>query len=365
MRERVSISAVVIAALLVVGPAPGAAQSQTVTVDDLKTPSSPGFVVLGVEPTSVQRPTTPRAVGLSLLSSVRDGGNLIPKNYAFEVAPYWLASRPSLTYEDWNSAGVAQTMLHSFALSFATTSVAGQNGQKSATGTGVGVRTLLLKGRETQAARAVRDEIEILQAEMRHPNTTHEREDVINVELREQALQLQTLNRQRAGWVLEIAAAIGAKVEDGNFDRGQVTRYGFWATPGYRLYNPLRIPRRRALPAGQGNGGAGSVRRRRATSVGRRGVHSVAGGGSATRGKRDRVSKYRRHGLDSSRGDDGLPHLGRLLPYSELRKGLPEHLHRHEQSSIVSGFERRVEQDADGQPAGMTSGDAIRTALSR
>jgi hypothetical protein len=70
-----------------------------------------------------------------------------------------------------------------------------------------------------------------------HPHTTYEREDEINVELREQALQLQTLNRQRAGWVLEVAAAIGAKVEDEDFDGGQVTRYGFWATPGYRLAN--------------------------------------------------------------------------------------------------------------------------------
>ena len=235
MRGWLAIPAVVIAGVLVVDPAPGAAQSQTVTVDDLKTPSSPGFVVLGVEPTSVQRPTTPRAVGLSLMSAVRDGGSLIPKNYAFEVAPYWFTSRPSLTYEDWNSASVAQTMLQSFALSFATTSVVGQGGQSSATGIGVGVRTLLLKGRETQEARATRDRIAALQTEIVRPKTTLAREDEINVELREQALQLQTFNRQRAGWVLEVAGAIGAKVEDGDFDGGKVTRYGFWATPGYRL----------------------------------------------------------------------------------------------------------------------------------
>ncbi|MDE0004603.1 MAG: hypothetical protein OXQ29_18085, partial [Rhodospirillaceae bacterium] len=228
MRGWPPIPATVIVTLLIVGPTTGTAWSQTLTVDDLKTPSSPGFVVLGVEPTSIQRPATPRAVGLSLVSAVRDGNSLIPKNYALEVAPYWLTSRPSLTYQDWNSAGVAQTMLQSFALSFATTSVTAQSDQSSTTGIGVGVRTLLLKGRETEGARETRDTIAKLQIEAAQLDTTRAREDEIAVALREQALQLQDLNRQRVGWMLETAAAIGGEVENDDFDGGQVRRYGFW-----------------------------------------------------------------------------------------------------------------------------------------
>ena len=235
MRGCLALPFAAIVAMLTVGPT--TAWSQTLTVDTLKTPSSPGFVVLGVEPTSIQRPATPRAVGLSLVSAVRDGDNLIPKNYALEVAPYWLTSRPSLTYQDWNSAGVAQTMFQSFALSFATTSTSTQDGQSSATGIGVGVRTLLLKGRETEEARETRDTIAKLQMEVVQPTTTPTREDEIAVELREQALELQTLNRQRVGWMLETAAAIGGKIENEDFDGGQVRRYGFWITPGYRLKN--------------------------------------------------------------------------------------------------------------------------------
>ena len=49
------------------------AQSSSVTIDDLKSPASPGFAVLWVEPAVISRPTSPRGVTLSLLSAVRAG----------------------------------------------------------------------------------------------------------------------------------------------------------------------------------------------------------------------------------------------------------------------------------------------------
>jgi hypothetical protein len=226
-----AIVVTVVANLVVVVPV---SAQEPVTVAELKTPGSPGFVVLGVEPTAIQRPTSPRAVGLSLVSAVADGDSVIPKNYALEIAPFWLKSQPDLTYADWNTANVAQTMLQSLALSVATTSISATGDQAAASGIGVGVRTLLLRGNETSKAVAIRGEITALQTKMLLADT-EAAENEIAVQLREQALMLQTENKQRTGWVLEVAAAVAAKVQDEDFDGGQLTRYGFWATPGYQL----------------------------------------------------------------------------------------------------------------------------------
>lgn len=69
-----------------------------ITIDDLKAPSSPAFIILGINPTSIERPATPRALGFSLLNTFTSL-NVIPKNFALEVTPYWLYSHPELTFE--------------------------------------------------------------------------------------------------------------------------------------------------------------------------------------------------------------------------------------------------------------------------
>lgn len=72
----------------------------------LRTPTSPAFVLLGLTPTTVERPTTPRAVATSFLSHFTEGGGaILPRQFALEVGPYWLWSHPRLTLEDYMSAG--------------------------------------------------------------------------------------------------------------------------------------------------------------------------------------------------------------------------------------------------------------------
>jgi hypothetical protein len=70
--------------------------AKTSDYDKLKTPDSPAFVILGVSPTEIQRPTTPKAVSATLGGFVSGADVTIPKNYALEVAPYWLFSHPDL-----------------------------------------------------------------------------------------------------------------------------------------------------------------------------------------------------------------------------------------------------------------------------
>ena len=57
---------------------------------DLSTPDVPAFTILGVAPTQIERPLTPRALALSLLGAATDDENLIPNKYALVAAPFWM-----------------------------------------------------------------------------------------------------------------------------------------------------------------------------------------------------------------------------------------------------------------------------------
>ncbi|MFD1604048.1 hypothetical protein ACFSJW_08925 [Flavobacterium artemisiae] len=61
---------------------------QDISIEDLKTPHSPGFQILDIAPTSIERPANPKALGVSLLS-LTSSGTVIPKNFAMEISPYW------------------------------------------------------------------------------------------------------------------------------------------------------------------------------------------------------------------------------------------------------------------------------------
>ncbi|HMK04617.1 MAG TPA: hypothetical protein VK489_10515 [Ferruginibacter sp.] len=62
-------------------------------VSDLYIPDVPGFVLSDKAPASVDKPSNPRAFGVSLLN-LRNGG-------AVEVTPFWLVSNPNFTFEKW------------------------------------------------------------------------------------------------------------------------------------------------------------------------------------------------------------------------------------------------------------------------
>jgi hypothetical protein len=70
--------------------------AKTSDYDKLRTPDSPAFVLLGVSPTEIQRPTTPKGVSTALGGFVSGADITIPKNYGLEVAPYWLFAHPDL-----------------------------------------------------------------------------------------------------------------------------------------------------------------------------------------------------------------------------------------------------------------------------
>lgn len=117
--------------------------SDSVTLDQLRAPTSPAFNIIGIEPESVTRPSTPRALNSALVSSVQQG--FLSPNVAVEFAPYWLKSRPKLNYQQYIDPTFKQSVLQSSAFSVATKQVS--NNADSSTLLGLGFRTQWLSGR--------------------------------------------------------------------------------------------------------------------------------------------------------------------------------------------------------------------------
>jgi hypothetical protein len=125
--------------------------AQVSDFDKLRTPDSPAFVVLGVSPTEIQRPTTPGTLVATLGGAMSDSSLTVPKDFALEIAPYWLFSHPDVPLQDYRSNHLMRP-IRTLSLSVGTTQAA--RSESDTTGMmishtdshiGVGLRTTLFQ----------------------------------------------------------------------------------------------------------------------------------------------------------------------------------------------------------------------------
>jgi hypothetical protein len=245
-------------------PAPG---EPRVTPEDLRPPASPVFALLGTTPASIERPQTPRALAMNLISAVREEEGL-PRNYALEVAPYWTTYHPDLSFDDYYNAGLLQTLAQTFAVSVATTPFSGET-LADGTRLGAGFRTLLWAGRahpQLAAAHAELISIDIRIAEAsdaipplrqqaldaRRAGRIAEADELDKkvaaaeadavrqtADLRRQATEaarrVGDLDRNRIGFQLAVAAAHVWDFPGDRFEQRELARWGVWVTPAYRM----------------------------------------------------------------------------------------------------------------------------------
>jgi hypothetical protein len=134
-----------------------------INLDELRPPSSPGFSILGVQPTEISRPSSWRAFQTTLSNSFfQDNKVVIPKNFAMEFNPFF-ASRgvanpysPHYAFMEAGENKAGKTMRDNFSISVAT----GEFKSYSDTSLtnprmGIGMRTLFAQMKATDAARAV------------------------------------------------------------------------------------------------------------------------------------------------------------------------------------------------------------------
>jgi len=90
-----------------------------VRLDDLRLDTPPATFLVGVSPSAVQRPNTPRALIASLISATGSSG-VVPNGFAMETSPYWLASHPALQLSEYFKPSLVDRLKYFTAFSVAT-----------------------------------------------------------------------------------------------------------------------------------------------------------------------------------------------------------------------------------------------------
>ena len=208
------------------------------TLDDLRPPLSPAFVLLGVEPATVQRPTTPRGLSTAFLSLVGEKQG-VPKNFALETTPFWLVSRPAFAFEDYYSHDkrwtetLARTVKRSSAFSLGTTP---RTLLRDTIGTsvGLGYRNLLWPGRASDKL------LRLKAAYVRELGKCADLEPTSKIEECRQKLlksplrDTLRLSLEPVGWKVQLAGGISAAFPHDTVQLGRIDRAGVWLSPSYR-----------------------------------------------------------------------------------------------------------------------------------
>jgi hypothetical protein len=126
-------------------------------ISTLTTPSAPAFTILGLQPNEIARPKSFNAMEASLLSSFTSGVNfIIPRNYALEFSPYWFRSHPTLSFKEYVSPSVGQSLLQNLSVSLATTTEkSSQDTTELFSKMGIGFRTQIFTGKASDYLSAV------------------------------------------------------------------------------------------------------------------------------------------------------------------------------------------------------------------
>ena len=110
-------------------------------IQSLRAPSTPAFSILNFEPSSILKPSSLKDIGGDIMNSFDANGKL-KMNLGLEFTPYWLSSRPYLTFEQYTKPKLGQVFLQTLNISAATVRDSVNKKDKF----GVGIRFQLKNG---------------------------------------------------------------------------------------------------------------------------------------------------------------------------------------------------------------------------
>ncbi|HZD03255.1 MAG TPA: hypothetical protein VE173_00005, partial [Longimicrobiales bacterium] len=250
--------------------APLAAQDVEVPAfNTLTNPPGPAWTLLGIEPSAVERPSTPTALGLSLLRTVEDAGGF-PDQWAVELSPWWMLSRPDLEWSDDLERTVRESILRTLGVSVATART--ETGDRPVTSLAVAVRLSFVSGRvpertrtrarqlqamltavavdASERAQAIRErlgtdsifrvkaaeDLEAAQEWLRAHEDSIEvlvRQSADHAELRRAAAELQLNAATREGFFLELNAGWAVDAPRNVVDSASTRQLGIWLSPSW------------------------------------------------------------------------------------------------------------------------------------
>jgi hypothetical protein len=235
------------------------AQDDVASAGSLRTPPSPAFAVLGIEPSAVERPATPADAAFSFINKLRRG--TVPREFAFEASPYWLVSRPSVSWRDDAVRSVGESIPRTLSLSIATAETGVL--ESPITSLGLGVRTLVLSGHMTAATQRALEALEqtlsqsgevflrmvgeagldALDQMLANARITPQQYEAQKQQLTQVVLEseeyravmerVEDVAAKREGFLLELAAGVVWDFPDARWQSRDFRRHGVWVTPSY------------------------------------------------------------------------------------------------------------------------------------
>lgn len=131
-------------------------KDSTISVDLLSVPVSPAFTILGIEPSSIEEPTTPT----DLLVSIRNStGNLknFPTDYSLSFAPGWVFGGDKINYKSFASGkNVLQNIKQSSIFSLGTHTIENKDSTTS-TQLGFAIKVSIFRGEVDEEYDSLRD----------------------------------------------------------------------------------------------------------------------------------------------------------------------------------------------------------------
>ncbi|HEY0066927.1 MAG TPA: hypothetical protein VGB46_06185 [Flavisolibacter sp.] len=184
------------------------AGAQDIEVKDLFIPTSPGLVLADKAPSSVEKPTIPKAFGVSLLNLWQGG--------ALEATPFWFTDKPDLEYEDWIKKKFL--LIETFNISAATFKT------DTSSILSAGLRTQLLRiYSKSHIRKLLAQEQKIIG--LLTPGIGM---DIDTAAMRKAYMELQELQK-KGFFTFELAAAVLGSSGNNSFRNLEATKSGVWA----------------------------------------------------------------------------------------------------------------------------------------
>lgn len=270
------------------------AKSQSVLQDSvelnlLNAPANPAFNLMGISPSSVERPTDLNSFRVSIQNATNSFTKL-PSNYAVEFSPASIFGRKSQTLQKFNSSKFSDVFWQSFSVSVAVATANKDdketNDTSSFTKLGFGLKVSLVRPHWTATTvnkidsfyyflKLTNDEyikladpvfrsnekLQAVEKKMADPNTAADqipalvkmqgeiRQSIINGlkdSLQQSALAKASadlkaysngLKIERRGAFLDLASGIALDFPDNRFNYSMVSKAGAWLTGGYENGN--------------------------------------------------------------------------------------------------------------------------------
>lgn len=121
------------------------------SLESFAAPSMPAASIIGIQANEISRPTSFKALRLSIQNNFLDSNNSItvPDNYVIEVNPFMLSKRKNFDYSNYIAPSFTNNLWQNFSLSMATSNAFIVNDTLKTDAFSFGFRTVLWNGRVT------------------------------------------------------------------------------------------------------------------------------------------------------------------------------------------------------------------------